>query len=122
MTTTNKSFEDIETAYKVNKKDFNFGGGQVPVHRPHFWTYGDATGPMLIHGIVALDQNRSIQPAVLETGPEIENFPYGRWKKSFRQTFAQMAVAHILGSTNLTLACTTSWAIGRTTSRSEPSF
>lgn len=81
-----------------------FGGGRPPVHRPHFWTYGDATGPMLIHGIAALDQNRSIQPTVLETGPEIENFPYGRWNKSFRQTFAQMAVAHILGSTHLNIS------------------
>ena len=87
-----------------------FGGGSPsadgrrPVHRPHFWTYGDATGPMLIHGIAALDQNRSIQPATLESGPEIENFYYGRWNKSFRQTFAQMAVAHILGSTNLNIS------------------
>jgi hypothetical protein len=79
-------------------------GGRPPVHRPHFWTYGDATGPMLIHGIAALDQNRSIQPLALETGPEIENFYYGRWNKSFRQTFAQMAVAHILGSTNLNIS------------------
>ncbi len=59
---------------------------------------------MLINGIARLDQNRSIQPAQLETGPEIENFPYGRWNKSFRQTFAQMAVAHILGSTNLNIS------------------
>ena len=81
-----------------------FGGGSSPVHRPHFWTYGDATGPMLIHGIAALDQNRSIHPPALETGPEIENFYYGRWNKSFRQTFAQMAVAHILGSTNLNIS------------------
>ena len=85
-----------------------FGGGVAdgrrPVHRPHFWAYGDATGPMLIHGIAALDQNRSIQPETLETGPEIENFYYGRWNKSFRQTFAQMAVAHILGSTNLNIS------------------
>jgi hypothetical protein len=81
-----------------------FGGGKPPVHRPHFWTYSDATGPMLIHGIAALDQNRSIQPDQLESGPEIENFPYGRWNKSFRQTFAQMAVAHILGSTNLNIS------------------
>jgi hypothetical protein len=81
-----------------------FGGGKPPVHRPHFWTYSDATGQMLIHGIAALDQNRSIQPVTLESGPEIENFPYGRWNKSFRQTFAQMAVAHILGSTNLNIS------------------
>ena len=75
-----------------------------PSHRPHFWGYSDATSTMLIHGIAALDQNRSIQPAAVETGPEIENFPYGRWNKSFRQTFAQMAVAHILGSTNLNIS------------------
>ena len=59
---------------------------------------------MLIHGITVLDQNRSIQPPALESGPEIENFYYGRWNKSFRQTFAQMAVAHILGSTNLNIS------------------
>ncbi len=81
-----------------------FSGEKPPVHRPHFWTYSDAPGQMLIHGIAALDQNRSIQPAQLETGPEIENFPYGRWNKSFRQTFAQLAVAHILGSTNLNIS------------------
>jgi hypothetical protein len=81
-----------------------FGGGKPPVHRPHFWTYSDADSRMLIHGIAALDQNRSIQPAELETGPEIENFPYGAWNKSFRQTFAQMAVGHILGSTNLNIS------------------
>lgn len=81
-----------------------FGGGKPPVHRPHFWTYSDAGGLMLIHGIAALDQNRSIQPAALETGPEIENFPYGRWNKSFRQTFAQLAAAHVLGSTNLNIS------------------
>ncbi|NLF38394.1 hypothetical protein GX586_03050 [bacterium] len=81
-----------------------FGGGNPPVHRPHFWGYSDAMGSMLIHGIASLDQNRSIQPAELESGPEIENFTYGQWNKSFRQTFAQMAVAHILGSTNLNIS------------------
>ena len=81
-----------------------FGGGQPPIHRPHFWTYSDAGSLMLIHGIAALDQNRSIQPPGLETGPEIENFPYGPWNKSFRQTFAQMAVAQIGGSTHLNIS------------------
>jgi hypothetical protein len=81
-----------------------FGNGQPPIHRPHFWTYSDTIGPHIVHGIAALDQNRSIHPADLESGPEIEGFPYGQWNKSFRQTFAQMAVAHILGSTNLNIS------------------
>ena len=81
-----------------------FGGGQPPVHRPHFWGYSETTGPHVIHGIAALDQNRSIQPTAIESGPEIECFPYGQWNKSFRQTFAQMAVAQILGSSNLNIS------------------
>jgi len=81
-----------------------FGGENAPVHRPHFWAYSDAPGSHLIQGIAALDQNRSIQPTDIESGPEIENFPYGRWNKSFRQTFAQMAVALTLGSTNLNVS------------------
>ncbi|NLG27526.1 MAG: hypothetical protein GX557_06420 [Chloroflexi bacterium] len=81
-----------------------FGGGQPPVHRPHFWGYGDMPGPALIHSIALLDQNRSIQPAALESGPEIECFPYGRWNKSYRQTGAQLALAHILGSANLNIS------------------
>ena len=81
-----------------------FGGGQPPVHRPHFWGYSDTTGPHVIHGIATLDQNRSLQPTGVESGPEIECFPYGKWNKSFRQTFAQMAVAQILGSTNLNIS------------------
>ncbi len=81
-----------------------FSGENAPVHRPHFWAYSDAPGSHLIHGIAHLDQNRSIQPAEIESGPEIENFAYGRWNKSFRQTFAQMAVAHILGATNLNVS------------------
>ena len=81
-----------------------FGGEEAPVNRPHFWAYSDTTGPNLIYGIASLDQNRSIQPRAIESGPEIECFPYGRWNKSFRQTFAQMALAHILGSTNLNIS------------------
>lgn len=81
-----------------------FGGGKPPVHRPHFWTYSDSGSAMLIHGIAALDQNRSIQPAEIESSPEIENFPYGAWNKSFRQTFAQMSVAQVAGSTNLNIS------------------
>jgi hypothetical protein len=81
-----------------------FSGEKAPVHRPHFWGYSDAPGSHLLFGIAHLDQNRSIQPADIESGPEIENFPYGRWNKSYRQTFAQMAVALTLGATNLNVS------------------
>jgi hypothetical protein len=81
-----------------------FGGDKPPVHRPHFWGYGDTLGSSLPHFIAMLDQNRTVQPGGTESGPEIENFPYGRWHKSFRQTGAQMALAHILGSTNLNIS------------------
>jgi len=77
---------------------------EEPAHRPHFWDYGDTTGPSLINSIAVLQQNRSIQPEKIESGPEIECFPYGRWNKSFRQIGAQMALAHILGSTSLNIS------------------
>ena len=79
-------------------------GEKPPIHRPHFWGYGDMGGPALTHCIAVLDQNRMLQPAGAESGPEIECFPYGRWNKSFRQIGAQMALAHILGSTNLNIS------------------
>ncbi|MHB9107674.1 MAG: hypothetical protein ACYDCO_11520 [Armatimonadota bacterium] len=81
-----------------------FSGDQPPIHRPHFWGYSDMLGSSLPHCIALLDQNRQVQPESTESGPEIENFPYGRWHKSFRQTGAQMALAHILGSTNLNIS------------------
>ena len=81
-----------------------FSEHRPPVHRPHFWTYSDVTGPHLLYGIATLDQNRSIQPEGTETGPEIECFPYGPWNKSYRQTFAKMALAHVMGSTHLNIS------------------
>lgn len=81
-----------------------FGGGKPPIHRPHFWGYSDAPGSHLIYGMASIDQNRSIQPAVVESGPEIECFPYGTWNKSFRQTFAQMVLAQMHGATNLNIS------------------
>jgi hypothetical protein len=80
------------------------GNSKQVVHRPHFWSTYDTTGSELPGAVINLDQNRSIQPENVESGPEIENFPYGRWHKSFRQTFAQMALAQILGSTNLNIS------------------
>jgi hypothetical protein len=82
----------------------SFGGERPPVHRPHFWSYGEELGKSLINSIALLDQARATQPAGVETGPEIDNGPYGPWTKSFRQTGAAIALAHILGSTNLNIS------------------
>lgn len=81
-----------------------FGGAKPPVHRPHIWEYRDMLGVALPDCIAQFDQNRRLQPAQVETGAEIENYPYGSWIKSFRQTGASMALAHILGSTNLNIS------------------
>lgn len=79
-------------------------GGHQPAHRPHFWGYSDMAGLSLPYCMAHLDQNRCVQPDDIESGPEIECFPYGRWNKSFRQTGAQMALAHVLGSTGLNVS------------------
>lgn len=79
-------------------------GDKPPIHRPHFWPYSDTMGSSLPSSIAILEQNRTMQPDDVESGPEIECFTYGRWNKSFRQIAAQMALAHILGSTNLNIS------------------
>lgn len=79
-------------------------GDRPPIHRPHFWGYSETVGRDLYRSIAVLDQGRSTQPAGTESGPEIECFPYGAWNKPFRQVGAQMALAHVLGSTNLNIS------------------
>ncbi len=79
-------------------------GDQPPIHRPHFWGYGDVMSGNLPGSIAMLDQNRQVQPPGTESGPEIECFPYGKWNKSFRQIGAQLALAHVLGSMNLNIS------------------
>ncbi|MFA3834618.1 hypothetical protein [Streptomyces aureus] len=74
------------------------------VHRPHFWGYSDGAGPELPRAIQQLDMQRAVQPAGLRSFPEIECWPYGQWNKSFRQTGAQMSLAHILGSDGLAIS------------------
>ncbi len=73
-------------------------------HRPHFWTYSDSSGEILPFAIGQMQQNRMVQPADVESAPEIENFPYGPWNKSFRQTTAQMALATAFGSDRLAVS------------------
>ncbi len=79
-------------------------GDKPPIHRPNYWGYSDMPSSALAGSIALLDQNRSLQPAEVECGPEVECFPYGRWNKSFRQIGAQMALGHILGATNLNIS------------------
>ena len=79
-------------------------GNKVPVHRPNVWPYGDTTGAYLPRSIARLEQNRAVQPAEIRSDPEIECSPYSVWNKSFRQIFAQMALAHVLGSTGLCIS------------------
>ncbi|MCW3816027.1 hypothetical protein ONA91_16415 [Micromonospora sp. DR5-3] len=76
----------------------------TPVHRPHFWPYSSGTPDQLPAAVVRLDAARSVQPTAVRSFPEIENYPYGRWNKSFREMFAQMALAHVLGSAGLAIS------------------
>ena len=81
-----------------------FSGGRTFVHRPCFWAYSETLGENLLGSIAILDQGRLTQPADVESGPECDNGPYGPWNKSGRQTFAMLALAHVLGSTNLNIS------------------
>lgn len=74
------------------------------LHRPHFWGYSDVSGAELPHAALQLDMQRAVQPASVISLPEIECWPYGQWNKSFRQTAAQMSMAHILGCDGLAIS------------------
>ena len=80
------------------------GGGKPPFHRPHYCSYSDALGKDLPNSIAMLDQNRTVQPERVESGPEIDIDEYGPWNKSYRQIGAQMALAQVSGSTHLNLS------------------
>ena len=79
-------------------------GDKPPIHRPHYWAYNTMPGRYVSEWIARLDQSRSIQPDNVESGPEVECSPYGRWNKSFREIGAEMSLAHVLGSTNLNVS------------------
>ncbi|MBN1809814.1 MAG: hypothetical protein JW909_12160 [Planctomycetes bacterium] len=81
-----------------------FGGDAPPVHRPAFCSYDETLGRSISAFIASLDQNRVIQPPEVESGPEIDNGYCGRWHKPFSETAAQMAMGHVLGSTNLNIS------------------
>ena len=81
-----------------------FGGGKPPIHRPSFWAYRNVLGVDLAEFMALMGQDRFVQPQELESGPEIECGFYGMWNKAFRQIGAQMALAHISGSTNLNVS------------------
>jgi len=73
-------------------------------HRAHFASYGESPAdPSLVRSYLALDVQKRLRPAWVESYPEIENFPFGRFQKSDAMTFAQMALAKIMGSEGLLL-------------------
>ncbi|GAA1360058.1 hypothetical protein [Streptomyces beijiangensis] len=74
------------------------------LHRPHFWGYSDGHGRDLPYAALQLDMQRREQPDRVISLPEIECWPYGQWNKSFRQTAAQMSLAHVLGCDGLAVS------------------
>jgi hypothetical protein len=81
------------------------GNGKPPIHRPHFWTYVDTEEKtFVVDAIVRLDQNHRLEPEGTEVGPEIENFAYDHWNKSYSQTASQIILAQVFGSTNLNIS------------------
>ncbi|HOX39013.1 MAG TPA: hypothetical protein PL033_13590 [Candidatus Brocadiia bacterium] len=73
------------------------------VHRPHYTSYGEVPGTCLARSAAMLDLQKTLRPEGLRSYPELENFPFGQFSKSFALTFAQMAVAQIYGSDGILL-------------------
>lgn len=88
------------------------GGSQPPVHRPHFCSYGETPGRNLPTFIARLDQGVESQPVDprhpgrrrVESGPELDNGPYGPWNKPFSETAAQWALAQLSGADRLNIS------------------
>jgi hypothetical protein len=100
------SLPEVHSAEGRRWKDWwkAFGGNKPPIHRPHYCSYGETLGRDITSFIITLDQGRTIQPAEIESGPEMDNGPYGPWNKPFSETGAQLALAHVLGSTNINIS------------------
>jgi hypothetical protein len=77
---------------------------QPNTHRPHFWGYSAEHSEVLVYGISMLQENLKVQPAEIESDPEIECFPYGPWNKPYREIVAQMALAQVFGSDRLAIS------------------
>ncbi len=72
-------------------------------HRPNFYNYAEHAPTSLIHAYTRLEMQKWLRPAAVTSFPEVENFPFGRFNKSDTATFAQMALAKLLGSEGLLL-------------------
>jgi len=75
-------------------------GDAPPIHRPNFGAYHDLIAPALADFIARMDQNRRLEPAGTEVGPEIDHC-IGRWAMSDQQAAAQLCLAQVFGATNL---------------------
>lgn len=72
-------------------------------HRPNFASYAEVPGTRLAYSFMQLDAQKRLRPADCEVAPEIENFPFTRWRKSHSLTWAQMAAARFHGADALLL-------------------
>ena len=81
------------------------GGDRPPVHRPHFWPYEDIRPAQLPESIARMDQNRCMQPAEVENGPEVDlGYQAFAWHRSYRQVGAEISLALIHGANNLNIS------------------
>ncbi len=72
-------------------------------HRPNFSAYSEVAPSFYTQPMLMLDLQRRLRPAHVEVAPEIENFPFTRWSKSHRQTWADLVVATLYGADALLL-------------------
>lgn len=87
-----RRWEDLFGAMAINGR---------AAHRPNFASYSNDF--QAAYSFNLLDIQKSLRPDWVEAYPEIENFPYSRFKKSDTVTFTQMALAKIMGSEGLLL-------------------
>ncbi len=71
------------------------------VHRPHFAAYNENGNYFYSYSLLAIQKD--LRPDSVECYPEIENYPFGRFNKSDTRTFADMALAKLMGSEGLLL-------------------
>lgn len=79
-------------------------GGRTAINRAHLPAYREEAGPKywwLFNGISRL--TAALLPEATEVYPELENYPYSRYSKSFKFTRFQFDTSIVLGSRGITL-------------------
>ncbi len=73
------------------------------VHRPHYTSYSEETGPTLVNSFAMLDIQKDLRPGWVTSYPEVDNAYWSAFNKSNTRTFSQMSLAKIMGSEGLLL-------------------